>query len=449
MRGTRLPGHPAGRERRARPRRRAAASPTRSSSAAPSRPTAARSGRPRRSTGSTAPSRALQTGDVVIAGRRGRATAVGRRGRRRTAWPRSPARSTDFSARPAAARTTRASAWRGCSSTPRSAATSRSRSSRRSSWCMRGTAPARRARCARRNNGQRACGGTISVPAPYAMAPGGARDAASSRRASRSTLDALDRPLRRGVPGRRHARVHAQLADRRRARRQRRAAARGVLVLRPAAGRDRARRAVIGTEGSRRFGFTVRNVGTATCRATQHRRHGAPGARSGAGAARYTVPAGQSVDRRGRRSACAGAARTSGTRALIAFPRRDAAETCCPATTSRRAADGRARRATRNARTPDGAGGASRGTRGARRARAACASATLRVARVEIAVRKRRQAAAAGSPRAPATCARSTRAAAAPATSRCGCRVNGTERLAPAAARKRCRTAATRCSRGR
>jgi hypothetical protein len=137
----------------------------------------------------------------------------------------------------------------------------------------------------------------------------------------------------------------------------------------------------IGNEGTRLFGFTVRNAGTEACRATSIGVSGA-GARSGR-ADRYTVPAGQSVTdelqvrvRRGARV---------GQRALIAFTASDAAELLPGDNVAARSpmvvrpGDTRARRPT-GARRFSGTAenGRARGVR----------KRMLRLAYVEIAVRK-------------------------------------------------------------
>ena len=137
----------------------------------------------------------------------------------------------------------------------------------------------------------------------------------------------------------------------------------------------------IGNEGTRLFGFTVRNAGTETCRATSIGVSGA-GARSGR-ADRYAVPAGQSVTdelevrlRRGARV---------GQPALIAFTASDAAELLPGDNVAARSprvvrpGDSRARRPT-GARRFSGTAenGRARGVR----------KRMLRIAHVEIAVRK-------------------------------------------------------------
>ena len=73
---------------------------------------------------------------------------------------------------------------------------------------------------------------------------------------------------------------------------------------------------MLGTEGARRFSFTLRNVGTAACPATQIAT-ALPGVRSGALGAGLDR-AGPQRDRRvRRRRACAGT--KSGTRPALAF----------------------------------------------------------------------------------------------------------------------------------
>ena len=103
---------------------------------------------------------------------------------------------------------------------------------------MRGVAPSNVTLRAT-NGGQRACGGTITVPAPVRDDAGGAADRQARPRPVRRP-HGVDR-LRRGPARRRHPHVHARRTGRRRPGRQRRAPARAVLVLRPpAAPRGRA-----------------------------------------------------------------------------------------------------------------------------------------------------------------------------------------------------------------
>jgi hypothetical protein len=231
-----------------------------------------------------------------------------------------------------------------------------------------------------RNGGKRACGGSISVPAPYSMSPATLETgklapgqsvtlgASVSRPAPFPVEDTLAFTLNSPTDvaqGDNVARVHVafMFCDLR-------------LV---ATGAPR----FIGTEGTRLFGFSVRNAGTETCRATSIGVTG-QGARTGGGAERYTVPAGQSVTdelrvrlrRRGARP---------GQRALIAFTAQDAAEllpgddVVAHGPMVVRPGDSRARRPTGGRRFSGTAeNGRARGVR----------KRMLRLDRVEIAVRK-------------------------------------------------------------
>jgi hypothetical protein len=244
---------------------------------------------------------------------------------------------------------------------------------------MRGTQPSGVTLVAR-NSGMRACGGSIGIPAPYTMAPATletgklapgqsvALNAIIARPAPFPVDDTLaftlDSPTD-VAPGDNVARVHVAFM---------------FCDLRLVA-TDIPR--FIGNEGTRRFGFSVRNAGTETCRATSIGVTG-QGARAGGRAERYTVPAGQSVTdelevrlrRRGARV---------GSRALIAFAARDAAE-LLPGDNAVVRSPMIVRAGDTSARRPRG-GRRFRGTAKDGRARGV-RKRMLRVARVEIAVRK-------------------------------------------------------------
>jgi hypothetical protein len=243
---------------------------------------------------------------------------------------------------------------------------------------LRGTAPSAVTLVAR-NGGLRACGGSVSVPAPYGMAP----ETLETGKLAPGQAVRLDATIGRPVPypaedtiaftltsptdvapGDNVARLHVAFS---------------FCDLRlVATGAPR----FIGTEGTRLFGFTVRNAGTETCRGTRIDVSGAA-ARVARGA-RYTVPAGQSVtdefELRLRRRAA-----RPGQRALIGFTAVDAAE-LLPADNAVLSAprvvfpgDTRARRPTGNRRfSGTASNGRARGVR----------APMLRLARVEIAVRK-------------------------------------------------------------
>jgi hypothetical protein len=229
-----------------------------------------------------------------------------------------------------------------------------------------------------RNGGLRACGGSVSVPGPYGMAPGTLQtgriepgqsvvlSAQVGRPAPYPVDDSLAFTLSSPAdvaPGDNVARLHVAFSycDLRLVR----------------AGSPR----FIGNEGTRLYEFSVRNAGTETCRSTAIAVGGA-GARSGR-IEPYSVPAGQSVtdemEVRVRRGTPVGRAAT------IAFTALDPAELLAVdnTLTSRpmvvRAGDSSARRPTGRRRFSGTAkDGRARGVR----------KRSLKVARVEIAVRK-------------------------------------------------------------
>jgi hypothetical protein len=231
-----------------------------------------------------------------------------------------------------------------------------------------------------RNGGQRACGGSISVPAPYSMAPG-TLETGKLQPGQSVTLGAIiGRPAPFPVDdtlaftlssptdvaqGDNVAQLHVAFM---------------FCDLRLVAAETPR---FIGTEGTRLFGFSVRNAGTETCRATSIGVAGL-GARAGGRAERYTVPAGQSVTdelqvrlrRRGARV---------GSRALIAFTARDAAE-LLPGDNSVARQPMVVRPGDTRARRPEG-GRRFRGTAENGRARGV-RKRMLRLAHVEIAVLK-------------------------------------------------------------
>jgi hypothetical protein len=244
---------------------------------------------------------------------------------------------------------------------------------------IRGTAPAGVSLVAR-NGGQRACGGNISVPAPYSMTPG-TLETGKLQPGESVTMGAnLARPLPFPVEdtlaftlssptdaaqGDNMAQLHVAFM---------------FCDLRLVAAETPR---FVGNEGTRRFGFSVRNVGTEACRATSIAVSG-QGARAGGRAERYTVPAGQSVTdemqvrlrRRGARV---------GSPALIAFTAHDAAD-LLPGDNSLARAPMIVRAGDTNARRPKG------GRRFSGRAKDGRARGVrkrmLRLARVEIAVLK-------------------------------------------------------------
>ena len=107
---------------------------------------------------------------------------------------------------------------------------------------MRGTAPSD-VTLRITNNGRRPCSGAISIPAPWAVA-GGNADVGRLPARRDHNADPVAR-VRRGAPERRDPGTRAVRGGRLRARRQRGARARGVLLLRPGFERDR------GTAGDR------------------------------------------------------------------------------------------------------------------------------------------------------------------------------------------------------
>lgn len=176
---------------------------------------------------------------------------------------------------------------------------------------MRATAPST-ATLRATNNGKRACGGEIAVPAPYSIAPGplatgklppGGSVTLTAQIAYGATFPAVDTLVFTLT-----APADVALGDN--VARLRVAFSFCDLQLRRIGGPR-----VIGNEGARRYEFTVRNVGTAACSNARIAVVG-KGRRARAGD-RYRVPAGQSVtdevDVAARKSA------RVGRRAAIAF----------------------------------------------------------------------------------------------------------------------------------
>jgi hypothetical protein len=228
------------------------------------------------------------------------------------------------------------------------------------------------------NNGRRPCAGVIGVPAPWGVAAGGL----DVGRLLPGQTVTRDLALGYGAPYPVDATLELSLA------------ATGDAALGDNVVRLRAvfsfcdltlsvleAPPVIGTEGARRFSFTVRNVGTAPCRAAQVITR-APGVRSGV-VKPYSVAAGKSVEDEINVGIVRGL--KTGTKAPLSFRVIDA-DDVSQLNDLAAAEPVVVKPGDTNARTPvKGISFSGRASKGSARG---VSARTLRVARVQIAVRR-------------------------------------------------------------